>query len=131
MSDDKGDALARANRWSQVLAIFAALGGYVAGSLLVGSVELGLILAASIGIGVRIFVPYQVSRSVTEEPGTTLSDHPVTGNYNYGAVGLSLLLGPVFVILVGLFEPNLQLAIGIGVVATVLLFLILQFTLPK
>jgi uncharacterized membrane protein YeaQ/YmgE (transglycosylase-associated protein family) len=129
--DEHKKAMARANRWSQMLAIFGALVGYFAGSLLADNVEFGLLMAASIGIGVRIYVPYHASKGATETRGSAITEHPVTGNYNYGAVGSALIIGPFFTMLIATLEPDLLVAASVGAVATVLIFAVFRFALPK
>jgi hypothetical protein len=131
MSEEAQAVMVKADRWSKVLAIFGALVGYVAGSLLVRSVEFGLIVAAMVGIGVRLYVPYHASRAITDEEGSSISEFPTTGNYHHGAVGGALVVGPLGTIPVAVLEPTLTVVGAVGAGVTGLVFAVLRVTLPK
>jgi hypothetical protein len=131
MREEVQEAMLKADRWSKILAIFGALGGYIAGSLLVGNVEFGLIVAALVGIGVRLSVPYHAGRAVTEDEGSALSEFPMAGDYHHGAVGGALIVGPLVTVVVAMLEPDLVVVGAVGALVTGLVFAVLQFALPK
>lgn len=131
MSEENQAVMLKADRWSKIAAIFTALGTYIGGSLLVGDVAVALLLAALVGIGTRLAVPYYASRATTEGEGSAMSEYPMAGDYNHGAVGGALVIGPVFTILLSQLESQLSVLLSVGAMATLLTFAVLQFALPK
>ena len=125
------DSLLKLDRWSKVAAIFVALGMYVAGIVLTGDYSFSAIVAAFVGIGVRIYIPYHASRSASDTAGSGLEELALTGNYHHGAVGIALVVGPFVTLVVGLIEPNNNLAYAAGGFSTVLTFIVFRFALPK
>lgn len=131
MTDGPEDGVPVGSGRGQMLALFAALVTYVGGSLLVGSAAFGLLAAAIVGIGVRIYLLYHVSRKESETRGSNIGNLPTTGDYHYGAVGAALVLGPVVTAPIAMVQPNVLLAIGAGAVATVLIYAVTRVALPK
>jgi hypothetical protein len=125
------DSLLKLDRWSKVAAIFVALGMYVAGIVLTGDYSFSAIVAAFVGIGVRIYIPYHASRSASDTAGSGLEELALTGNYHHGAVGIALVVGPFVTLVVALIEPNNNLAYAAGGFFTVLTFAVFRFALPK
>lgn len=131
MAEEIDDSLLETDRWGRMLALFAALIAYFALSLALSDAVLGLLGAAFVGIGVRIYIQYHVSRANAETEGTALAEHPMTGNYHYGAVGGALVIGPLFTAVLALLEPNIVLVLSVGALVMILTFAVLQFALPK
>ena len=125
------DSLLKIDRWSKVAAIFVALGMYVAGIVLTGDYSFAAIIAAFVGIGVRIYAPYYASRRASDSAGSDLEDIASTGNYHHGAVGIALVVGPIVTLLIGLIEPDNNIAYAAGAFFTVLTFTVLRVALPK
>jgi hypothetical protein len=125
------DSLLKIDRWSKVAAIFVALGMYVAGIVLTGDYSFAAIIAAFVGIGVRIYAPYYASRRASDSAGSDLEDIALTGNYHHGAVGIALVVGPIVTLVIGLIEPDNNIAYAAGAFFTVLTFTVLRVALPK
>ncbi|PSP42592.1 hypothetical protein BRC66_00875 [Halobacteriales archaeon QH_2_66_30] len=125
------DSLLKIDRWSKVAAIFVALGMYVAGIVLTGDYSFAAIIAAFVGIGVRIYAPYYASRRASDSAGSDLEDIASTGNYHHGAVGIALVVGPIVTLVIGLIEPDNNIAYAAGAFFTVLTFTVLRVALPK
>jgi len=130
-SEEVDQSVRRTDRWSKVIALFAALGTYLVATLLVVDFYFAMIVAAFAGIGARIYVPYHARRSVTDAEGTDIAEYAAAGEYHYGAVGGALIIGPLFAILIRVLEPSSNVALAVGAGATVVAFVALQFALPK
>ena len=131
MSDDAGGPLLEADQWSRFFALFTALAVYVVVSLLLADALFGLLAAAFVGVGVRIYLQYHVSKANTEAAGSSLASHPMTGGYHYGAVGAALVVGPLVAVAAGLTDPGPFAVIGVGVAAGLVSFAALRVALPK
>jgi len=131
MSDDVEGALLEADLRSRIFSLFAALVVYVAVSLLLADALFGLLAAAFVGIGIRIYSQYHVSRANTDDTGSSLAAHPMTGGYHYGAVGGALVIGPLVAVAAGLAGPDRFAVVGVGVAAGLVSFATLRVILPK
>jgi len=129
--EEVDESVLKTDRWSKVIALFVALGTYLVATLLVVDFYFSMIVAAFAGIGTRIYVPYHARRSATEAEGTDIGEYAAAGGYHYGAVGGALIIGPLFAILVRVLEPNPNVALAVGVGATLMTFVALRFALPK
>lgn len=131
MSEDVGGPLLEADSRSRILSLFAALAAYITASLLLADAVFGLLAAASVGIGVRIYSQYYVSKANTEGRGSSLASHPMAGGYHYGAVGGALVVGPLVATAVGVSGPSRLVVVGVGVVAGLVTYAGLRAVLPR
>ena len=131
MSEELEDGLPEGDRLGPTLAIFAAVAMYIAGTLAAGSFLFGLLAAAAVGTGVRLYMMYHVNRKASDSRGSSLEEFQVTGNYHYGAVGGALVIGPLFTTVLALLEPDLRLAVAVGGLSAFLTYALIQFALPK
>lgn len=130
MADQQvSDSLQRVDRLSKIAALFFAMGVFGAATLLTENVQFNASVAAFCGVGARIYIPYHASVSSTET--TTSQALPDTGNYHHGAVGGGLVAGSLVALVAMTVDPSFSLALGIGVAAGILSFLVLRTTLPS
>jgi hypothetical protein len=130
MSDEGPDeSMVRADRWSRVIALFAAIGLFLLSGQLIEDLQFGMITAAFIGIGVRFYIPYHASITVArrDEP---IQEYEGTGNYHHGAVGAGLVVFSLVALLVMSISPGFWQALGVGVAAGLVAFLVLRSVLP-
>jgi len=132
MSEQQVDeSLLKVDRWSKIVALFVTLGAYAAGFVLIGDLTFAAIVAAFLGIGVRIYIPYHASREASDTAGSGLEEVETTGNYHHGAVGGALVAGSIAAFSVMLVQPNKNVAYGAGGGVAVLAFVVLRSALPK
>jgi len=132
MSDSEVDeSVVRADRWSKVIALFVAIGVFGAASLLTGDGLFNMTVAAVVGIGTRIYIPYHASVTVSDPDHKPIQEYEGTGNYHQGAVGAAAVLASVAAIgaMVVVADSTLALAAGTGV--GVALFLVFRTVLPS
>lgn len=125
------ESVIRADRWSKVLALFFAAGVYLAASQLTGDIQFSMIVAAFAGIGLRIYIPYHASITVSDPDHEPIQAYEGTGNYHQGAVGAAVTLASLLALVVMLIEPNSTPALAAGGGAGVVLFLLLKRFLPS
>jgi len=123
------DSLKRADKWSKIIALFFAMGVFGGATLLTDNVNFNAAVAAFAAIGVRLYIPYHASISADASvPSQAMAD---TGNYHHGAVGGGLVVGSFAALAAMAIEPGFWLALGVGVGAGVLSFLVLRTALPS
>lgn len=110
------DSVKRADQWSKVAALVAAVGAFVAIHGVVADAQFASITAAAMGIAVRLYVPYHANLRIPEAERIPLADHPAVGAYHHGAAGVSLFVSSL--VAVGTFVAThaLVTAVGVGVI---------------
>jgi len=130
MSDEQPDeSMVRADRWSKVIALFAAIGLFLLSGQLIENTRFGMITAAFIGIGVRFYIPYHASITVARRDDP-IQEYEDTGNYHHGAAGAGLVVFSLIALIVMAISPAFWQAFGVGAAAGVVSFLILRVVLP-
>ncbi|WP_418279854.1 hypothetical protein [Halorubrum sp. DTA98] len=124
------DSVVTADKWSKVIALFVAIGVFLVARELTGDVQFGSIVAATAGIGTRLYIPHHVSVRLPESDRLSLQDHPVTGNYHHGAAGLALVAASVVALGAFLLGHGFLTAVGIGVISGVVIHVVLASWLP-
>ncbi|MFC5279449.1 hypothetical protein ACFPM1_11880 [Halorubrum rubrum] len=124
------ESVVAADRWSKVLALVVAIGVFLAVRELIGDVQFSSIVAATAGIGTRLYVPYHASVRVPEPDRRPLRDHPTAGNYHHGAAGLALVAASA--VAVGSFGlgHGFVTAVGVGVISGSVAYLLCASALP-
>jgi len=123
-----GESMARADRWSKVIALLAALGLFVLAALLTDDTQFSMIVAAFAGVGVRIYIPYHASVTVAglDKP---VREYESTANYHQGAAGAAVVLASAFAVLVMVLDPDPWTAYAAGVAAGLVSFVALRAVL--
>jgi len=124
------ESVVRADRWSKVIALFVAIGVFLLCVRLTADVQFSSILAATVAIGTRLYIPYHASMSVPEPDRIPIHAHPTTGSYHHGAVGGALALAPFASLAVMVLHAAVWPSIGAGVVVGVLVYWALYSVLP-
>jgi hypothetical protein len=125
------ESVVAADKRSKVIALFVAIGLFLAVNRLVADVQFASIVAATAGIGTRLYVPYHASMRVPATDRTPLSEHPTTGEYHHGAAGLALMTASLVAIVVFGLGHRLITAVGVGVISGSIAYLILASALPS
>lgn len=125
------DSVLTADRRSKVAGLFVALGVYVLAQFTTPDPRFNAIVAAVAGIGIRIYIPYQASRAVTDPDAMTITAHPDTGDYHYGAVGLALLFASVGALGVMGVTEQFNTAVLAGAAVGLVSFGALRSILPR
>jgi len=121
----------KANKWSKVIALFAALGMLGGAVWATGDIQMSSIVAAAMGIGVRFFIPYQASMSVPADERVGLESHPATGNYHLGAAGGGLVVASLVTVGQMAVQGYGLLTLWAGGGALVISFFVLSELLPE
>jgi hypothetical protein len=111
------DSVKQADRWSKVAALVAAVVAFVSIRSIVTDAQFASVIAAAMGIAVRLYIPYHANLRIPEAERTPLADHPAVGEYHHGAAGLGLFVSSL--VAVGAFVAThaLVTAVGVGVIA--------------
>jgi len=111
------DSVKQADRWSKVAALVAAVVAFVSIRSIVTDAQFASVIAAAMGIAVRLYIPYHANLRIPEAERTPLADHPAVGEYHHGAAGLGLFVSSL--VAVGTFVAThaLVTAVGVGVIA--------------
>lgn len=125
------DSVVKADKWSKVIALFVAIGVFLAAREAIADVQFVAIVAAVVAIGVRLYVPYYASMRVPDAERTPLQDHPVTGNYHHGAAGLALIVVSTVAFVTYLMIHAFLTAIGVGVISGALAYVVLSSVLSS
>ena len=125
------ESVVAADKRSKVIALVVAIGVFLAVDRLVGDVQFSSIVAATAGIGARLYVPYHASVRVPEAERTPLSEHPTTGEYHHGAAGLALVTASLAAIVVFGLGHGLITAVGVGVISGSVTYVVLASALPS
>jgi hypothetical protein len=124
------DSVVRADKWSRILALVAAIAVFLLARELVGDVQFASIVAATAGIGTRLYIPYHASVRVPEADRTALHDHPVAGNYHHGGAGLALVAASVVALGVFVLGHGIVIAVGVGGMSGSGAYVVLASALP-
>ncbi|WP_331233150.1 hypothetical protein [Natronorarus salvus] len=124
------DSVVRADRWSKAVALVVAIGVFLLSVRLTADQQFGSIVAATVAIGTRLYIPYHASMSVPEPDRIPIHAHPDTGSYHHGAVGGALAIAPFASLAVMTVHPAFLPAIGAGVVVGVVVYWVLYAVLP-
>jgi len=110
------DSVKQADRWSKVAALVAAVVAFVSIRSIVTDAQFASVIAAAMGIAVRLYIPYHANLRIPEAERTPLADHPAVGEYHHGAAGLGLFVSSL--VAVGAFVAThaLVTAVGVGVI---------------
>lgn len=128
---DVAKSVVKVDRWSKVLALFFAAGFFVVASALTADAQFSMIVAAFAGIGARLYIPYHVSITTAGPTIEPLHSYEGTGNYNHGAVGAAVVAGTVVALGAMVVVLDSTPALGLGGVAALCSFGILNRTLPR
>ncbi len=130
MSDEQPDrSMVRADRWSRVIALFAAIGLFLLSGQLIEDLQFGMITAAFIGIGVRFYIPYHASITIAQKD-EPIHEYEGAGNYHHGAAGVGLIVFSLVALLVMTISPGFWQALGVGVAAGLVSFLSFRGVFP-
>lgn len=123
------DALLRADRLSKVIALLTALGFFLVAAVLVADTMFNMIVAAFVGIGTRIYIPYHVS---IRNPAVdkSIQEFEGTGNYHQGAFGAAVVIASVCALAAAVGGIGSWPAYGVGAAAGLLSFFALRSQLP-
>ncbi|OYR58777.1 hypothetical protein [Halorubrum halodurans] len=125
------ESVVAADKRSKAIALLVAIGLFLAVNRIVGDVQFASIVAATAGIGTRLYVPYHASMRVPAADRTPLSEHPATGEYHHGAAGLALVTVSLAAIVVFGFGHGLITAVGVGVISGSVAYVMLSSALPS
>jgi len=131
MSEPEFDeSVIKADKRSKVVALIVAITAFLLVRELVVDVQFASIVAATAGIGVRLYIPYHASVRVPEPDRTSLSDHPTVGAYHHGAAGIGLAVLSVVAVAAFAFTQGFVTSVGVGIIAGVVSYVILSSMLP-
>jgi hypothetical protein len=125
------ESVLTADRWSKIAGLVVAICVFVLAQLTTSDTQFNAIVAAVAGIGIRIYIPYHASLSVTDPDAMSIASHPETGDYHYGAVGLALLVAPFVALGVMIAVASFNLAIVVGILGGLVAFVVLRSVLPR
>ena len=132
MSEPEFDeSVVRADKRSKVVALIVAIAAFLVVRELVVDVQFASIVAATAGIGTRLYIPYHASVRVPEADRTSLSKHPTVGAYHHGAAGIGAVLLSVVAVAVFVFTQEIVTSVGVGIIAGVVSYVILSSALPS
>lgn len=124
------DSVIAADKWSKALALVVAIVAFLAVREVVVDVQVASIVAATAGIGVRLYVPYHASVRVPEPERTPLAEHPTAGSYHHGAAGIALVAASLAVTGVFGLGHGFITAVGVGVMSGGVAYVVLSSALP-
>lgn len=131
MSEPEFDeSVVKADKRSKAVALIVAIAAFLLVRELVVDVQFASIVAATAGVGVRLYVPYHASVRVPESDRTSLSDHPTVGAYHHGAAGIGLVVLSVVAVAAFAFTQGFVTSVGVGIIAGVVTYVVLSSTLP-
>ncbi|APW97928.1 hypothetical protein CHINAEXTREME_09100 [Halobiforma lacisalsi AJ5] len=132
MSDRQVDeSVIRADRLSKVIALFAAIGTFLVAARMTGDVQFNMIVAAFVGIGVRIYVPYHASITTGDPDHEPIQAYEGTGNYHQGAVGAAVTVAAIAALVAMTLEPDSTRSLVAGAGVGVVSFFALRSLLPS
>ena len=131
MSEPEFDeSVVKADKRSKAVALIVSIAAFLLVRELVVDVQFASIVAATAGVGVRLYVPYHASVRVPESDRTSLSDHPTVGAYHHGAAGIGLVVLSVVAVAAFAFTQGFVTSVGVGIIAGVVTYVVLSSTLP-
>lgn len=125
------DSVVAADRWSKVVALFAAIGVFLIAREVGADVQFASIVAATAGIGTRLYIPYHASIRLPEADRKPIHDHPTAGNYHHGAVGLGLVAASLGALGTSLLGHGFLTGVGVGGMSGVLGYVVFVRLLPS
>lgn len=132
MSEPEFDeSVIKADKRSKAVALIVAITAFLLVRELVVDVQFASIVAATAGIGVRLYIPYHASVRVPESDRTSLSDHPTVGAYHHGAAGIGLVVLSVVAVAAFAFTQGFVTSVGVGIIAGVVSYVVLSSVLPS
>jgi hypothetical protein len=131
MSEPEFDeSVVRADKRSKAVALIVAIAAFLLVRELVVDVQFASIVAATAGIGTRLYIPYHASVRVPESDRTSLSDHPTVGGYHHGAAGIGLVASSAVAVVAFAFTHGFVTSVGVGIIAGVVSYVVLASVLP-
>jgi len=131
MSEPEFDeSVVKADKRSKAVALIVAIAAFLLVRELVVDVQFASIVAATAGVGVRLYIPYHASVRVPESDRTSLSDHPTVGAYHHGAAGIGLAVLSVVAVAAFAFTQGFVTSVGVGIIAGVVSYVVLSSALP-
>jgi len=125
------ESVVKADKRSKVVALLVAIAAFLLVRELVVDVQFASIVAATAGIGTRLYIPYHASVRIPEADRTSISEHPTAGAYHHGAAGLGAVLLSVVAVAAFVFTQDLVTSVGVGIIAGVVSYVILSSALPS
>jgi len=131
MSEPEFDeSVVRADKRSKAIALIVAIAAFLLVGEFVADVQFASIVAATAGIGARLYIPYHASVRVPESARTSLSEHPAAGAYHHGAAGIGLVVLSVVAVAAFAFTHGFVTSVGVGIIAGVVSYVGLSSVLP-
>ena len=124
------ESVVKADKRSKVVALLVAVAAFLLVRELVVDVQFASIVAATAGIGTRLYIPYHASVRVPEADRTSISEHPAAGAYHHGAAGIGAVLLSVVAVAAFVFTQDLVTSVGVGIIASVGSYVVLSSALP-
>jgi hypothetical protein len=124
------ESVVKADKRSKVVALLVAVAAFLLVRELVVDVQFASIVAATAGIGTRLYIPYHASVRVPEADRTSISEHPAAGAYHHGAAGIGAVLLSVVAVAAFVFTQDLVTSVGVGIIAGVGSYVVLSSALP-
>jgi hypothetical protein len=125
------ESVVKADKRSKVVALLVAIAAFLLVRELVVDVQFASIVAATAGIGTRLYIPYHASVRVPEADRTSISEHPTAGAYHHGAAGIGAVLLSVVAVAAFVFTQDLVTSVGVGIIAGVVSYVVLSSALPS
>jgi hypothetical protein len=124
------ESVVKADRRSKAVALLVAIAVFLLVRELVVDVQFASIVAATAGIGTRLYIPYHASVRVPESERTSLSEHPTVGAYHHGAAGIGAVLLSAVAVAAFAFTHELVTSVGVGIIAGGVSYVVLSAALP-
>ncbi|WP_435073189.1 hypothetical protein [Halorubrum sp. HHNYT27] len=125
------ESVIKADKRSKAVALLVAIVAFLLVRELVADVQFASIVAATAGIGTRLYIPYHASVRVPESDRTSISEHPTAGAYHHGAAGIGSVLLSVVAVAVFVVTQGLVTSVGVGIIAGVVSYVVLSAALPS
>jgi hypothetical protein len=125
------ESVVKADKRSKVVALLVAIAAFLLVRELVVDVQFASIVAATAGIGTRLYIPYHASVRVPEADHTSISEHPTAGAYHHGAAGIGAVLLSVVAVAAFVFTQDFVTSVGVGIIAGVVSYVVLSSALPS
>jgi len=122
------ESVVKADKRSKVVALLVAVAAFLLVRELVVDVQFASIVAATAGIGTRLYIPYHASVRVPEADRMSIS--PAAGAYHHGAAGIGAVLLSVVAVAAFVFTQDLVTSVGVGIIASVGSYVVLSSALP-
>jgi hypothetical protein len=131
MSEPEFDeSVVKADKRSKAVALIVAIAVFLLVRELVVDVQFASIVAATAGVGTRLYIPYHASVRVPDSDRTSLSEHPAAGAYHHGAAGIGLAVLSVVAVAAFAFTHGFVTSVGVGIIAGIVSYVGLASALP-